>query len=94
MEEERPHEQSASQADLTDVLRNRGPDRGYFFFRNPTAQMGCRNYTQCPVGCWARIKVEAHRKHMLKDEGGRLNVNHPGLCSPRSKSFDLDLLLN
>ena len=94
MEEKRPHEQSSSQADLTDVLGDRGPDRGYFFFRNSAAQMGRGNYAQCPVGRWARIKVEAHRKHMLKDAGGGLNVNHPDLCTPRSKSFDLDLLLN
>ena len=94
MEEKRPHEQSSSQADLADVLRNLGPDRGYSFFRNSAAQMGRGNYAQCPVGRWARIKVEAHRKHMLKHGCGRLNVNNPGLCSPRSKSFNLDLLLN
>lgn len=94
MEKKRPHKQSSSQADLTDVLRNRGPNRGYIFFRNSAAEMGCRNYTQCPVGRGARIKVEAHGKHMLKDGGGGLNVNHPSLCSPRSKSFYLDLLLN
>jgi hypothetical protein len=94
MKEKRPHEQSSSQADLADVLRNLGPDCGHFFFRNSAAQMGRGNYAQCPVGRWARIKVEAHRKHMLKDGGGGLNVNHPDLCSPRSKPFDLDLLLN
>ncbi len=70
MEEKRPHEQSSSQADLADVLRNLGPDRGYFVFRNSAAQMGRGNYAQCPVGRRARIKVEAYRKHMLKD-GGR-----------------------
>ncbi len=31
---------------------------------------------------------------MFKDGGGGLNVNHPDFCGPRSKSFDLDLLLN
>ncbi len=94
MEEKRSHEQSSSQADLTDMLRNLGADRGYSFFRNSAVQMGRGNYAQCPVGSWARIKVEAHRKYMFKDGGRGLNMNYPGLCSPRSKSFDLDLLLN
>jgi len=93
VQEQRTHEKKvAASGDADDLLHSSTPafDVG---FRDPTHAMRTRYHTQGTVTGTARINMEAHREHALKDRHWRLNVRDPSLGSPRPEAGHVSAFL-